>query len=408
MPSRSPGRPAASIIAAFGFAAAAVALASCSTADAVRDGARGGDRWSMFGGGPGRSNSSTSGVAPPLVRLWEYDAGAGFGPASVAVADSTVYVGTLVGEVRAVDLVTGREIHSNDLGEAIFGTPLVAGPRIVLALSASEENLISYDAVKGEKAWAVETGDVESSPLSVGGMIVVALVDGAIAAYDTADGREIWIHHFPRSYRSPGIRSSPSSDGERIFAGNDAGEIAGLRASDGQLLWTAPAGGAVFGTVPAAEGRVIASTLAGTIRAFDAATGKPLWTFEAGAPIYGAAAVSGGAVVAGTSAGDLVALRPADGSLIWRSKCAGGVGAAPLISGGLAYAGDLGGQLAAFDIATGAKIWNEQIGGRIRATPVAADGRLIVLTEDAKVICFGKPGEGPGGPIAPAGGGEKK
>ena len=378
-------------------------LGGCSSApvaSSVPPAAAGTIAWPMYGGGEGRTNSadaaSLAGLAPPLERAWEYDAGAGFGPASVTVSVDAVYIGTLAGELKAVDLATGEERHGEDLGEAVFGAPALSGGVVFAALSISGENLVAFDTATWEQRWAVETGDIESSPLLAGGMLVAALVDGTVAAFDTSDGAERWFYHFPATRGRAGSRSAPSSDGERVFTSTDEGEIAALRLSDGEFLWAARAGGAVFGTLPVAGGRVYAATLAGTVRAFDAATGATIWTAQGGDPIFGAPAVSAGAVIVGTSGGELRAFRPSDGSLLWSDRCAGGVGAAPLIAGGFVYAGDLAGQLSAFDLATGAPVWKENVGGRIRATPVAAGGKLIVLAEDHSVICFVRQGTAKG------------
>lgn len=342
----------------------------------------------MFGGGQGRANRAATALAPPLARAWEYDAGAGFGSASAAAAESLVFVATLQGEVRAVGIADGREAGGKDFGEAIFGTPLLFEGRMAVGLSGDDETLVCYNLRTGATDWAVEAGDIESSPLLAGGKIVASFLDGSVAAFDPARGVELWRYALPRTPGRPGIRSSPSSDGERVFTGTDGGDLVALSLADGGHLWTADAGGPVFAAAPADGGRVYVSTLMGALRAFDAATGAAIWTFEAGAPLYGAAAVAPEAVVVGSSAGDLVSLHPATGSLLWRTKIAGGIGSAPLVSGGFVYAGDLAGRIAAYDLADGTEVWTEDVGGRVRATPVVAEGRLIVLAEDRSVVCF--------------------
>src|SRR6266850_5770837 len=60
--------------------------------------------WTMYGGGIGRTNVAHSSVDPPLAPLWEYDASAGFGPFSGAIAGNNLFVGNLSGEVHVVDI----------------------------------------------------------------------------------------------------------------------------------------------------------------------------------------------------------------------------------------------------------------------------------------------------------------
>ncbi len=391
--SPGPARSAASIAALAALAAAllpaAALLSGCAANKLLLTSPRPGDAWGMYGGGAGRTNASSSSLTAPLAPRWEYDAGSGFGPASVAVAESTVFAGTLTGEVRAIDIRTGRETGSYDFGSAIFGTPVVSGARMYAGLSGDGDNLVCFNLRSGRTEWTARTADIESSLLASGGRIIAAGIDGSVSAFDTASGKEAWTYSLPESRGRPGIRSSPSGDGMRVFAGTDAGEVIALDVVTGTLLWRSPAGGPVFAPTSTGEGMVFACALDGTISAFDAATGKSVWTFEAGAPLYSGAAIARGMVVAGTSGGELLCLSGADGALLWRSRTVGGVGSAPLICGGMAYVGDLQERLYAFELSTGDEAWRADVGGRVRATPVAADGWLVVLAEDRRVLGFG-------------------
>ncbi len=379
---------APAIVLALSLAPAAMLISGCAPNTLLLPAPRTGDAWRMYGGGAGRTNASPARLSVPLARDWAYDAGSGFGPASVAVSDSTVFAGTLTGEVRAIDLSTGRETGSYDFGAAMFGTPVVSGARMFVGLSGEAENLVCYNLRTGKTEWTARTADIESSLLSSGGRIIAAGIDGSLSAFDTATGKEAWTYALPETRGRPGIRSSPSGDGKRVFAGTDAGEVIALDLGTGELLWKSAAGGAVFAPTSAGEDRVFACALDGTVSAFDAATGRGVWTFDAGAPLYGGAAIAPGMVVVGTSGGELICLSDADGTLLWRSRTVGGIGSAPLVCGAAAYVGDLQERLYAFDLATGAELWREEVGGRVRATPVAADGWLVVLAEDRKVIGF--------------------
>jgi outer membrane protein assembly factor BamB len=369
--------------------AAGILFPSCAPGRLVLPPGGAGDGWRMYGGGPERANLSFDPVTPPLAREWEYDAGSGFGPASVAVAESTVFVGTLTGEVRSVDLATGRETGSYDFGTSIFGTPLVLGSRIIVGLSGDVENLVCYNLRTGAVEWKVRTPDIESSLLFAGGRVIAAGVDGSVAAYDTAKGEQRWTFTLPPSPGRPGIRSSPSSDGERVLFGTDGGEVVALDLATGALAWRVSTGGAVFAPVAISGGMAFACSTDGTIRAIDIAAGETRWTFAAGSALYGGCAVAPDMVVAGTSAGEVVSLRPSDGSVIWRASAGGAVGSTPLICGAFVFVGDLQKTFHALDARTGADAWSEKLDGRVRAAPVAAHGRVVVLAEDRSVIAFG-------------------
>lgn len=376
------------LLLAAAFLPLAAQFPGCATNRLLLPVSRPGESWRMYGGGPARTNASPEAVTPPLARAWEYNAGSGFGPASVAVAESTIFTGTLTGELRALDLRTGGEIGSYDFGTSMFGSPVVLGGRIFVGLSGDGENLVCFNFRTGRTEWTAGTADIESSLLYAGGRIIAAGLDGSVSAFDTATGKEAWTYVLPETRGRPGIRSSPSSDGTRVFAGTDAGDVIALDLATGALLWKATVGGSVFAPTSVGDGRVFACALDGSVSAIDAVTGRRVWTFDAGAPLFGAAALGGGMAVVGTSGGELISLADSAGSVRWRTRTLGGIGSAPLICGATIYVGDLQEQLYAFAASTGEEVWREGTGGRVRATPVAAGGRLIVLAEDRNVIVY--------------------
>ena len=77
------------------------------------------DKWSQFRGTPALSGVSTAAIPDTLELLWTFDAGESI-DSSASIVDSTVYVGTYLGELIAVDLDTGepqwRYQASTDVG----------------------------------------------------------------------------------------------------------------------------------------------------------------------------------------------------------------------------------------------------------------------------------------------------
>ena len=79
--------------------------------------------WLMYGGSPSRTNESSSTVMPPLKPIWEYDALAGISGTPL-VRDSVVLVGTLRGELHAINIVTGDRMGYAVMESAVSGTQL--------------------------------------------------------------------------------------------------------------------------------------------------------------------------------------------------------------------------------------------------------------------------------------------
>ena len=86
--------------------------------------------------------------------------------------------------------------------------------------------------------------------------------------------------------------TAPVAAGGRVFFGDRHGVIRAVRASDGQLIWQAYTGGAIYFPPAVGGGRVFVGSADGRIYAFEAVSGRPLWTFRAAPahrwiPVYG-------------------------------------------------------------------------------------------------------------------------
>src|SRR5712692_8349052 len=111
------------------------------------------DDWITYGGNPQHTNTAVHELHLPLVQLWEYDAGAGFGNTPVVVTDSLIFVGTLQGELHVIHLRTGKRVGAVDLGSAIVGTPIVRGELVYVALTHDEESLVAFNLQHGAPEW---------------------------------------------------------------------------------------------------------------------------------------------------------------------------------------------------------------------------------------------------------------
>jgi len=345
----------------------------------------GGYAWEMFGGNPGRTNTSPLLPTPPLRVDWEREAGSGFGPSSPALFDSTIFVPTLTGDIWTVNLYTGEETGTVNFGTAVFGTPVVWPGRLIVALSGDEKTIVSYNLHTGSVRWSAGTGDVESSLLRAGGGIIAVRLDGSVTKFDTASGRELWTYMPDKPLSS---RSSPATDGTVVIFGTDGGRIVALDLSTGERRWEVTVGGAVFGSPAVSGGATFVASRNGSVIAVAARSGEVRWKRDLGSPLYGSPSVAEGRVFLGTSGGEVVALGAADGSVLWRTAVLGAVGSAPLVCGELIYVGDLAKNLYAMSAATGETVWQAGTPGRVRCTPVAAPGRIIVLSEDRSVVAF--------------------
>ena len=168
------------------------AISSCSYLHIERNLSAGAGDWGMYGGDIQRANIAHADIPPPLTQLWEYNAGAGFSSYSASIAESTLIIGTLHGEIQIVDALTGKGLGSHAFGSAVVGTPIIDHDMLYVALSHSEESLVAFDIQRGKADWQAKLGDIESAPLLVNNRIVVAAVRGKVVCVDPQEsGRSI-------------------------------------------------------------------------------------------------------------------------------------------------------------------------------------------------------------------------
>jgi len=185
----------------------------------------------------------------------------------------------------------------------------------------------------------------------------------------------------------------------KVFIGDDSGNVYALNADNGDLVWkkyledagdihSYPAyyDGAVFvGT----EGSQRSNAMPSRMYALDAETGKELWRFEVDYIqgklnlIHAAPAIADGVVYFGAENGYFYALSSKDGSLIWKQQIASGaeelvgVSSAAAVGYGKVFVGTYEGKFFALDQKDGRAVWEYRFGkANADSAPVLADNKV--------------------------------
>ena len=148
-----------------------------------------------------------SGNVDQLTEAWRYELprGPGFGAAATTpiVIDGTVYIGDLLTNVHAVDLLTGERRWMVEVGVGVFGPSGVAvGWGKVFANKGGTE-IAAYDAETGEELWATNLvgngGAINIQPTLAGGKVLAATSSlaqpgarGTLFALDQETGDVLW------------------------------------------------------------------------------------------------------------------------------------------------------------------------------------------------------------------------
>jgi len=259
-------------------------------------------------------------------------------------------------------------------------------------------------AMKTNILWSVKAGMGNSSPIVVGGKVLLTVEPDLLLCLDAASGKECWRHTHKFSdlpaelhAKDPELPTqaghatpTPVSDGQWVFAYFGTG-IAVCYDLEGKRRWIN-----WFGVEQTTNyGRTSSPVLAGDklllhlgpLVCVDAATGKLLWQNDKAQSGYGTPAATqiGGVDVVVTPKGDLV--RVSDGKILADTLGATSYGS-PVIQGGVAYfihsvatAVQLPDKIG--DKIEAKELWCEEIEGEFFASPVIHEGLVFTCNSDA-------------------------
>ena len=343
-----------------------------------------------------------------LVRKWSTPIGDTVF-ASPTVVDGRVYIGTLGGQVWALDAETGAVLWRRPVdalaGDTVWTSPAVANGVVYFAANRPVAVLYALDAATGATVWTASPSIsiIIASPTVADGVVYLAYNDHSIVAVDAATGATRWS-----ADAGSGMYSSPAvADGRLYVAVHNRGLLA-LDAGTGAERWLAPMAGPQWSSPAAGRGNrvYVGSRDDERLYAFASATGALLWSAPLGAWVHSSPAVADRVVYAGGNDGRLHALHARSGRQLWVTSLApsGGIFSGPTVANGVVYAttGQGDGKLYAVHAATGQVLFSAHVGDGdqagdgewVNASPTVANGTVYVGTYESKdsvVTAFGLP-----------------
>ena len=344
-----------------------------------------------------------------VARMWSTSVGKGEGRIGVrqapVVVDGRVYAAAVEGGVHALDLQTGRKIWQYVPAKEkkkpklrLSGGP-GAGEGLVV-IGTLDGQVIALDAVDGSEKWRARvSGEVISAPAVANGMVFVRSNDGRVSALDASSGEQRWFN----AQELPALTvrgNAPVVAGPGVlFIGNDDGTLAALAMQDGRPLWEQMVGTPEGRTelermadvdgAPVLEGNTLyVSSFKNETLAIEGPTGRPLWSRDHGGS--GGLGVSSGNVLVTDGKGVVYGLDKMSGAAMWSQQAlARRSVTGPAIHGDYAVVGDYKGYLHWLRLDNGELAAREKAGGdALLAQPVVADGILLVQNVDGKLTAF--------------------
>ncbi len=146
------------------------------------------DSWSQFRGNPRLTGVSSTPLPEELKLLWTYEAGESV-ESSAAIVDGVVFVGSMPGELVALNLDDGTPLWKYRVGEEGIGesSPAVDDGVVYFGDLAGIVHAVSVE--KGERLWTFATeGEIKSSPVVVDGKVLVGSYDEHLYCLSARNG----------------------------------------------------------------------------------------------------------------------------------------------------------------------------------------------------------------------------
>jgi outer membrane protein assembly factor BamB len=231
-------------------------------------------------------------------------------------------------------------------------------------------------------------------PASDGARIFAGSVDGRIASYDAATGKEVW----GTKTKLPLSAGPGYGDGVLAFGTSD-GDLIAVDAANGTERWRQAIGSEVLASPAIGSGVIVVRTVDGRLRGFAERDGGTVWTVEQNLPnltLRGNSAprVAGNVVVAGFNNGRVGAYELANGDQAWEVAIANPTGRSELerlvdVSQGLqivateVYVVGYHGRVVGIDVGTGVVLWQQEMSSY---AGLSADFTTVYVTNDVDAV----------------------
>jgi outer membrane protein assembly factor BamB len=254
-----------------------------------------------------------------------------------------------------------------------------------------------------EKVWSLGLGGKDRrlrlalAPAVLGDRLYAAGSDGDVFGVDARTGRVLW-----RSRTRLPLSAGPGASEAVVAVGASDGQLIALDAETGTKRWQARLSGEVLAAPVVTVQSVIVRTVDGRVRALALKDGHDLWTNEEAVPrlsLRGTAppVVAGDAVLCGFDDGKVIAYAIAGGEILWQTAVSAPRGKTELerlvdvdgavrVSGRDVFAVGFQGRLAMLALDTGQVWWARDLSS-YRGLALA-DEALYVTTAESEIHAF--------------------
>ncbi|MDD8017791.1 MAG: PQQ-binding-like beta-propeller repeat protein [Bacteroidota bacterium] len=318
----------------------------------------------------------------PLKKVWEYDASAGFGTGTPVIIGTTMFFGTLQGELHAINAETGTRIGFFKTFSPVQASPILFHSLLVYATESGKENLVAYRPSDEEEMWVKDLGGVVASPVVADNHLIVGGLNGELVSYDQF-GKEEWSV----DTKAP-IRSSPCAWKDTVFCASTNGIVYAINIEKGEVKWKFSTGTSIYAGLTVANGTVIIASRDSSVYLVEASSGKLMKRIQLRNKIMATPSVSDSTFYVSSLDGLVTAFRLHDGEKIWQFAAKSVINTTPFVTPKAIFIASLDKFLYALSPNDGSIMWKTEIPARIKTTPLVWKNSLYLAAEDKTIYCF--------------------
>ncbi len=258
----------------------------------------------------------------------------------------------------------------------------------------------------GHHLWAVELPDwIQAGVTLVDSVVIIAAVDGTVAALDKATGEVRWSFNLDRAIRSAAVPLSDLPNGPipvgEVCLGDAEGGLYGVSVESSRARPFLYAGGAIEAAPVVLRNWVYAASLDGCLYRADYRNYRPgdSGPFFHGDAELGELAAAPDTIYVSTLGAQLLAINAQTAQLRWRLATGGRVCAAPVLADEKIFYATANGIVGAAD-AAGDLLGTTELDAAVHAAPVCHGKQLYVGSSDGQLRAFPVSGDWSGG-VAP-------
>jgi outer membrane protein assembly factor BamB len=319
-----------------------------------------------------------------------------------------------------------KVLWKKSVGEG-HSSPVVAGGKVFIhskVKDKDEEEVVAYDAVKGEEAWrakydrgnfkALFGNGPRATPAVAGGKVYTLGITGFLTCFDAAKGEQVWqldtLKEFNAKNLYFGVSGSPLVDDRAVYvmAGGKGAGIVALNKDKGDVLWRStddkPSYSSPIAIEAGGKRQLVFLTGSGVV-ALDPKDGTPFWQHaladllneSATTPVYHGDYLFASTITAG---GRGLKLGAKDGKPTaeeaWKNEELNCYFSTPvtvgkdylyLVSGSKPLAKQVSATLRCVALDSGKELWKQEKVGKYHASLMrTGDDKLLMLDDSGNLI----------------------